>query len=47
MELYKRIKQRREELNLSQDDLAKRLGYRSRSTKVLTNNIQLIFELVM
>lgn len=32
MELYKRIKQRREELNLSQDDLAKRLGYRSRST---------------
>lgn len=32
MELYNRIKQRREELNLSQDDLAKRMGYRSRST---------------
>lgn len=32
MELYQRIKQRREELNLSQDDLAKRMGYRSRST---------------
>ncbi|GAA4653955.1 hypothetical protein GCM10023142_10930 [Anaerocolumna aminovalerica] len=31
-ELYKRIKQRREELGLSQDELAKKLGYKSRST---------------
>lgn len=32
MELYKRIKQRREELGISQEELAKMLGYRSRST---------------
>jgi len=32
MKLNERIKARREELNLSQDELAKRLGYRSRST---------------
>ena len=32
MELYKRIKQRREELGISQDELAKMLGYKSRST---------------
>lgn len=32
MELYKRIKQRRKELKISQDELAKKLGYKSRST---------------
>jgi transcriptional regulator with XRE-family HTH domain len=32
MVLGNRIKQRREELHLSQEELAKRLGYRSRST---------------
>lgn len=32
MKLYQRIKERREELGLSQDDLAQRMGYRSRST---------------
>lgn len=32
MELYKRIKQRREELGMSQEDLANKLGYKSRST---------------
>ena len=32
MELYKRIKSRREELGLSQEDLAFRLGYKSRSS---------------
>lgn len=32
MDLYKRIKKRREELGLSQEELAKRLGYKSRST---------------
>jgi len=32
MELSKRIRARREELNLSQDELAKLLGYKSRST---------------
>ena len=32
MELYKRIKQRREELGISQEELAKMLGYKSRST---------------
>lgn len=32
MELYKRIKQRREELNMSQEDLAKLLNYKSRSS---------------
>ena len=32
MELYKRIKKRREELGMSQEELAHRLGYKSRST---------------
>lgn len=32
MTLYKRIKCRREQLGLSQDELAKKLGYKSRST---------------
>ncbi|KMO87088.1 hypothetical protein AB840_04835 [Megasphaera cerevisiae DSM 20462] len=32
MELYERIKKRREELDLSQDELAQKLGYKSRST---------------
>ena len=32
MELGKRVKLRREELGLSQDELAKRLGYKSRSS---------------
>lgn len=32
LELYKRIKSRREELEMSQDELAKKLGYRSRSS---------------
>lgn len=32
LELYKRIKSRREELNMSQDELARKLGYRSRSS---------------
>ncbi len=32
MELYKRIRQRREELGLTQDELAKRMGYKSRSS---------------
>lgn len=32
MELYDRIRQRRIELGLSQDELAKMLGYKSRST---------------
>lgn len=32
MELYNRIKKRREELGMSQDELAKKLGYKSRST---------------
>ena len=31
-EVYKRIRQRREELGLSQDELAKKLGYKSRSS---------------
>jgi len=31
-DLYSRIKERRKELQLSQDDLAKRLGYKSRSS---------------
>lgn len=30
--IYKRIRERREELGLSQDDLAKRMGYKSRSS---------------
>ena len=32
LELYKRIRQRREQLAMSQDELAKRLGYKSRSS---------------
>ncbi len=32
LELYKRIRQRREELGMSQDELAKKLGYKSRSS---------------
>lgn len=32
LELYKRIRQRREMLGLSQDELAKKLGYKSRSS---------------
>ena len=32
MELYQRIKARREELGMSQNELAKRLGYKDRST---------------
>ena len=32
LELYKRIRRRREELGLSQDELAKKLGYKSRSS---------------
>ena len=32
MKIGDRIKQRREELNLSQEELAKRLGYKSRSS---------------
>ncbi len=32
IELYKRIRQRREALAMSQDDLAKKLGYKSRSS---------------
>jgi len=32
MDLFKRIKARREELNMSQEDLAKLMGYKSRSS---------------
>lgn len=32
MELYKRIRSRREELGMSQEELAKRMGYKSRSS---------------
>ena len=32
LELFKRIKSRREELGMSQDELAKKIGYRSRSS---------------
>ncbi len=32
LELYDRIRMRREELNLSQDELAQKLGYKSRSS---------------
>lgn len=32
MTLYDRIRKRREELGLSQDDLAKKMGYKSRSS---------------
>lgn len=32
MELYRRIKMRREELDMSQDELAAKVGYKSRST---------------
>lgn len=38
MELYKRIKQRREELGMSQEELAHKLGYKSRSS---VNKIEL------
>lgn len=32
MEIYKRIRARREELGISQEELAKRMGYKSRSS---------------
>ena len=32
MNLYQRIKERRESLGMSQEELAKKLGYKSRST---------------
>jgi len=32
MKLYERIRQRREELGMSQDEIAEKLGYKSRST---------------
>lgn len=32
LDLYKKIRSRREELNMSQDELAKKLGYKSRSS---------------
>lgn len=32
LEIYKRIRARREELGTSQEELAKRMGYRSRSS---------------
>ena len=32
LEIYKRIRARREELGISQEELAKRLGYKSRSS---------------
>ena len=32
LELYKRIRQRREELGMSQEELAQKLGYKSRSS---------------
>ena len=32
MELYKRIRKRREELGMSQEELAKKMGYKSRSS---------------
>ena len=32
LELFKRIKSRREELGLTQDELARKLGYKSRSS---------------
>ena len=32
LEIYKRIRARREELGISQEELAKRIGYRSRSS---------------
>ena len=32
LELFKRIRSRREELGISQDELAKRVGYKSRSS---------------
>lgn len=32
MELYERIRQRRKELNMTQDELAQKLGYKDRST---------------
>ena len=43
MELYKRIKARREELGMSQEELATKLGYKSRSTiyKIEMGNIDI------
>ena len=32
LELYKRIRERREELHISQDDLARKVGYKSRTS---------------
>jgi len=32
LEIYKRIRARREDLGISQEELAKRMGYRSRSS---------------
>ena len=32
LEIYKRIRARREELGISQEELAKRMGYKSRSS---------------
>ena len=32
LELYQRIRNRRQELNMTQDELAKKLGYKSRSS---------------
>ncbi len=32
LELYRRIKHRREELNMTQDALAKKAGYKSRTS---------------
>ena len=32
MELYQRIRKRREELGLSQEELAQKMGYKSRSS---------------
>ena len=49
-ELFKRIRQRREELGMSQDELAKKIGYKSRSSinkieKGITDISQLKIEL--
>ena len=32
MDIYQRIRNRREELGMSQDDLAQKMGYKSRSS---------------
>lgn len=32
LEIYKRIRTRREEIGISQEELAKRMGYKSRSS---------------